>query len=1027
MTLQTNMYPWEQEKISKTKKVISITGTIVEWIVSFVLLIVFFTLLSPLLPTKNYIQTYVIPTGSMEPAVHAGSIAIIKPYKNESLKKEDIIAFISPNEPQITVLHRIVDITKKGSQIYYKTRGDNNNAPDNWEVGTRAIKGTLITSIPYLGHPSTAMRTKTGFALYMGIPAFIIVIMQLKKIKEGIDEEVARRTKRILESQASQKTLSFILIIGLSVNSFLIWGGIHSIKAQFSSAATVGNISIHIKDFVPPPMPFLISPASATTSAGLTPIHFSWSEVEDLQGSNPVSYEFESCKTNPDLNNTDCNFILEQDTTSNTFKDTSGYPEGDIWWHVRAIDTAGNVSEWTASRLLTIDNTIPTVELSITGSYTKTVEEKIDNGSFENDLEGWTKAGDVATLLSDSITNATVSGALTVTAYDENLMVRIGKKSGSSGKQIWENRLMKSFEAGAKTLSFFFNFFTRDFSGFDEPGFFVRLNGREAMRLDTTEANPTDEADGKARGTGWRQAILDLSAQNGEQINLAFYSGNTINNTHQSWAYLDKITTYFISAPSHATYTISGSDDKTMGHFEYIIDDTGWQIGENFHIENGGSHTVQYRAVDGAGNSSIIHTVKVITDTSAPDAISDISVEEISTNSAVLGWTAPGNDGLVGKGSTYDIRYSTDPITAVNFDTAFPVENVPVPQSTGKHETLQILGLNPDTTYYFAIKTKDEAPNTSAISNVVSTATLSGNAVNPGDIVINEMMWMGTNISSSDEWLELHNMTNRTIDMTGFKLTKFNGTEEVDMITNSFNGKSIAPNGYFLIANGNSYSGGVDSQLNVTPDINDSALDLSNTKLEIKLYDATETLIDLAWNGDKPVEGILITSAPKKFYSMERTSIPGDGSDPLNWYTCIDEASTSDFFDGDADERGTPRAANRSENEPFSHAAKLSAIEPAISLTRSKDDKSVNFTISNLSTYSHLEYVVTYESNEGEQGVQGEIDLKGQYEIERNNIILGTCSADDVCIYHSTVKNLQLIIELTTKEGKTKRFTSSVL
>ncbi|MEK7127380.1 MAG: hypothetical protein AAB838_01490, partial [Patescibacteria group bacterium] len=69
-----------------------------------------------------------------------------------------------------------------------------------------------------------------------------------------------------------------------------------------------------------------------------------------------------------------------------------------------------------------------------------------------------------------------------------------------------------------------------------------------------------------------------------------------------------------------------------------------------------------------------------------------------------------------------------------------------------------------------------------------------------------------------------------------------------------------------------------------------------------------------------------------KYYSMERTSVPGDGANELSWYTCIDAASTGDFFDGGADERGTPGVVNRSENEKINKEPEK-IIEPVPEVT----------------------------------------------------------------------------------------------
>jgi hypothetical protein len=92
-----------------------------------------------------------------------------------------------------------------------------------------------------------------------------------------------------------------------------------------------------------------------------------------------------------------------------------------------------------------------------------------------------------------------------------------------------------------------------------------------------------------------------------------------------------------------------------------------------------------------------------------------------ATNSLVnLTWTAPGDDGVVGRATRYDLRYSTSPITATNFALATPALGLPTPAPAGTIEHYSIGGLNSGATYYFAIKTVDDAGNWSAMSNVVT-------------------------------------------------------------------------------------------------------------------------------------------------------------------------------------------------------------------------------------------------------------------------------------------------------------------
>jgi hypothetical protein len=84
-----------------------------------------------------------------------------------------------------------------------------------------------------------------------------------------------------------------------------------------------------------------------------------------------------------------------------------------------------------------------------------------------------------------------------------------------------------------------------------------------------------------------------------------------------------------------------------------------------------------------------------------------------------LAWTAPGDDGSLGQATRYDIRWSTAPITDANFGAATAVTGLPAPANSGSRQTLVVRGLSKGTTYYFALKTTDDAGNVSPLSNVV--------------------------------------------------------------------------------------------------------------------------------------------------------------------------------------------------------------------------------------------------------------------------------------------------------------------
>ncbi|MBD3282341.1 MAG: hypothetical protein GF387_01915 [Candidatus Portnoybacteria bacterium] len=60
-------------------------------------------------------------------------------------------------------------------------------------------------------------------------------------------------------------------------------------------------------------------------------------------------------------------------------------------------------------------------------------------------------------------------------------------------------------------------------------------------------------------------------------------------------------------------------------------------------------------------------------------------------------------------------------------------------------------------------------------------------------IVINEIAWMGTEISANDEWIELHNLSSSSVDITGWVIEAEDGSPLINLSGN------IPAMGYFLL------------------------------------------------------------------------------------------------------------------------------------------------------------------------------------------------------------------------------------
>jgi hypothetical protein len=130
---------------------------------------------------------------------------------------------------------------------------------------------------------------------------------------------------------------------------------------------------------------------------------------------------------------------------------------------------------------------------------------------------------------------------------------------------------------------------------------------------------------------------------------------------------------------------------------------------------------------DDVPNWSPISNIIDATTSSTPDgqrpAPLALVIGSVTDTTALLSWTAVGDDSLTGIASSYDLRYSTSNITTSNWSSASQVSGEPSPASPGTSQNYTVTGLNRQVRYYFAARVNDDAGNQSALSNVPNAIT----------------------------------------------------------------------------------------------------------------------------------------------------------------------------------------------------------------------------------------------------------------------------------------------------------------
>lgn len=101
-----------------------------------------------------------------------------------------------------------------------------------------------------------------------------------------------------------------------------------------------------------------------------------------------------------------------------------------------------------------------------------------------------------------------------------------------------------------------------------------------------------------------------------------------------------------------------------------------------------------------------------------------------------------------------------------------------------------------------------------------------------GDVLINEIAWMGTEISYNDEWVELYNSTENNISLDGWVLKAEDGTPEINL-------SGIIPEkGFYLLERTDD-----ETIAEITADLIYKGA-LGNNGENLKLYDNSGNLID---------------------------------------------------------------------------------------------------------------------------------------------------------------------------------------
>lgn len=277
-----------------------------------------------------------------------------------------------------------------------------------------------------------------------------------------------------------------------------------------------------------------------------------------------------------------------------------------------------------------------------------------------------------------------------------------------------------------------------------------------------------------------------------------------------------------------------------------------------------------------------------------------------------------------------------------------------------------------------------------------SQVVLSGNSFSAGyreddvtGVVINEVYYDVGSVcgndggANPDEWVELYNNNSFDVDLKDWSLTDNNDTTIIHS-----NSVSVPAHGYAVISkSANTWNTGC-----FNPPLS-----------AIRVYTGQKIGNGLANGGDRlilknpsgfEIDAVSWGDDSYAFGSGNGVVLTGDGKSMARKTAGVDTNSATDWEILDNPNPGT---------NPHS------TIETNLDLYRDGADLSFRVTGGGVAKFERYEYIITYDSDAGEQGIEGKGEILGE-EINVQGIYLGLCS--DVCVPYGNIRNISLKVRL---------------
>jgi signal peptidase len=119
-----------------------------------------------------------VETGSMAPAIPAGSLAVVQPIDPPRISPGTTIVFVDPLDESHLVAHRVVRVLP-GTPLRYQTKGDANLTEDPLPIPVTSVRGIVAWVVPGLGSIVSIVQGAPAVLLLVILPLAVLLVTEV--------------------------------------------------------------------------------------------------------------------------------------------------------------------------------------------------------------------------------------------------------------------------------------------------------------------------------------------------------------------------------------------------------------------------------------------------------------------------------------------------------------------------------------------------------------------------------------------------------------------------------------------------------------------------------------------------------------------------------------------------------------------------------------------------------------------------------------------------------------------------------